>query len=220
MRNFPGDFDLSGMDPPPTPFEIGAALDAAAEYDAEAEAGGGAYDADAQAAADWVSSLSDEQFADLMSEYEADAALADCDGPELAGADPAGVIDLAGDLGQIDAMLAGMTDREHQRQVQDAEGRRRRSGPHHQRPTAEVTLANALDRVGRGTYLYGQQPAGLANWQGGTDMDAMFAAGPALNAAEIADRMRYELTGGAKPQGRGQFLPPVQALSKQIGLRP
>ncbi len=216
MRNFPdGDFDLSGLDA--TPFEVGAVLDAAAEVDAEMEAGtwAGAYDADAEAAADWAGSLTDEQFADLMSEYEADQALAGHDGPELAGADAGNVVDLAGDISQIDAMLAGMTDREHARQVQDADTRRRRSGPHHQRPTAEVTLANALDRVGRGTYVYGQS-ADLAN---DPDIDALFSAGPSLNALEIQDQMRYQLTGGARPQGRGEFRPPVRDLARRIGLR-
>ncbi len=82
-------------------------------------------------------------------------------------------------------------------------------------------LRGRLARLGGqvGTYTYGQEPVGLATpWQGGT-ADDLFGTGPALNALEVADHMRYELKGGAKPQGRGQFLPPVGALARQIGLR-
>ena len=157
MRNFPdSDFDLSGLDA--TPFEVGAVLDAAAEVDAETEAG--AYDADAEAAADWAASLSDAEFADLMSEYEADAALATLDGPELAGADTGGAVDLANDMASIDAMLDAMTDREHARQVQDASLRDRREGPRHRRPTDEIILSNGLARVEAGTYTYGAAAGG------------------------------------------------------------
>ena len=77
-----------------------------------------------------------------------------------------------------------------------------------------------MDRVARGTLTYGQEPAtDLANWAGGADTDTMFSTGPSLNAAEVADAMRYELRGGAKPQGRGRFTPPVRDLAARIGLR-
>jgi hypothetical protein len=206
VRNFPGgDFDLSGMDA--TPFEIGAVLDAVSE--ADAEAGTGAYDPDGQAAADWAASLTDAEYAELEARYEADTALP---GPELAGADVGGVIDLAADMSAVDAILATMTDREHARQAQDAAETGKRRG------STEIRLSNALNRVAAGTYLYGGQPAtDLANWQGGGFADDQF--GTSLNAAEVTDHMRYQLRGGAKPQGRGQFAPPVRDLARQIGLR-
>lgn len=203
MRNFPGgDFDLSGLDA--SPFEIGAVLDAVAEADAEADTWTGAYDAD-QAA-----SLTDSELDELLASYTADQHLP---GPELAGADTGEVIDLAGDVSQLDAMLATMTNREHQRQAQDAAESGKRRG------STEIRLANAMDRVAAGTYLYGQEPVtDLAN-RGGGWADDQFGTGPSLNAAEVADRMRYELLGGAKPQGRGEFRPPVRDLAARIGLR-
>ncbi len=206
--------DLSGLDA--TPEEISGLFDALAEYDEEPAP----YGDDARAA-DWAASLSDEQFADLLGEYEADQALATLDGPELAGADTAGTVDLAGDVQQIDRMLATMTDREHARQAADADLRSRREGPRHRRPTDEIILSNGLARIGAGTYTYGGLPAAdLANtpWQGGT-ADDLFSTGPRLNALEIQDQMRYQLLGGARPQGRGQFRPPVKDLAARIGLR-
>jgi hypothetical protein len=120
-------------------------------------------------------------------------------------------------MSDIDAMLGQLTDREHLRQQQDQAEQDRRSGPHHRRPTAEVKLSNALDRVSRGSYTYGQEPAiGLA---ADPAVDALFSTGPSLNALEVRDQMRYQLAGGAKPQGRGQFQPPVRDLAARIGLR-
>jgi hypothetical protein len=206
MRNFPGsDFDLSGMDA--SPDEIGMVLDTVAEVDAEMEAGTyNGYDADAEAAAQWAASLTDAEMDELLAEYEADQALPP--GPELAGADVGGTVDLANDMSAIDAMLSAMTNKEHERQVQDqAEAGRRRG-------STEIRLSRAMERISSQTYLYGQ--ADLAADPG---IDALFSTGPSLNAAEVADRMRYELQGGAKPQGRGRFLPPVAGLARQIGLR-
>ena len=222
--DFPGDFDLSGLDA--SPDEIGAILNAAAEVDAE-------MDADAEAAATWVASMSDAELAALerewlaesggmagadlpgdvpfleaLASYEADQALP---GPQLARADEGGVIDLAGSMSDIDAMLAQMTNKEHERQVQDA------AEQGHRRGSTEVRLANAMRRVDAGTYVYGQEPAvGLAS---DPAVDALFSTGPTLNAAEVRDQMRYALTGGAKPQGRGRFTPPVRDLATRIGLR-
>jgi hypothetical protein len=77
-----------------------------------------------------------------------------------------------------------------------------------------------MARVQARTYVYGQEPAAdLANWSGGTDIDGLFSAGPSLNALEVRQHMAYQLASGRKPEGRGQFLPPVTALSRQIGLR-
>jgi hypothetical protein len=133
-------------------------------------------------------------------------------GPELAGADGGGVIDLAGSMSDIDRVLATMTDREHQRQVQDAaeSGRRRAS--------TEIRLANAMRRVEAGTYTYGQEPAvGLA---ADPDIDAMFSAGPVAGPREVRDELSYQLKGGLPPaRSRRQPLPPVQDLAAQIGLR-
>lgn len=214
MRNFPGsNFDLSGLDA--SPFEIGAVLDAVSEAEAEAEAGGG-YDADDLGAAEWAASLTDAEFGDLMAEYEADQALAHLPGgPELAGADAGNAtFDLANDGAQLDMMLSQLTNREATRQQQDADEMARRGGPHHRRPSAEIKLATAMRRVGDQTYTYGQ-----ADLAADPDIDGLFAAGPSLNAAEVAQRMAYELKGGAKPQGRGEFLPPVADLATRIGLR-
>lgn len=63
--------DLAGLDA--SPAEIGALMDALAEYDAEADTWGGAYDADGQAAADWIDGMSDSEFSEMLAEYEADA---------------------------------------------------------------------------------------------------------------------------------------------------
>lgn len=193
--------DLSGLDA--SPAEVGDLLDALAEVDED----GGAYDPD-QAAADQINDLSDAEFAEYLASFEADQALP---GPQLAGPDVAGTVDLANDISQIDAMLASMTDKEHLRQQQDqAESGRRGS--------TEIRLANAMRRIGGQTYLYGQ--ADLANDPGGLDTWAeIMSTGPALNAAEVADQMRYQLRLGARPQGRGQFRPPVADLARQIGLR-
>jgi hypothetical protein len=213
-----GGLDLGDLDP--SPDEVAAVMDVIAELDEQGWGGieGGGhpdlFSADDLAAAEWAGSLSGPEWDDLLAEYEADTALGRLPGnPELAGADAGNVIDLAGDMRQIDAMLSQMTDREHQRQVQDAAESGRRG-------STETRLANALGRLGRGTYLYGQEPAGadLANWQGGT-ADDLFSTGPSLNAAEVADHMRYQLHGGARPQGRGRFTPPVRDLAARIGLR-
>ena len=195
--------DLSGLDA--SPDELAALLDVLSEPDTY-----NGYDED-QAAADQVGAMSDSEFAELLAEYEADQQLP---GPELAGADVGGVIDLAGDGAQLDLMLATMTNREAVRQREDQAGVSRRG-------TSEVRLMAGMARVQAGTYLYGQEPAGtdLANWQGGGSADDLFGTSPALNAAEVADHMRYQLSGGAKPQGRGRFTPPVRDLARQIGLR-
>ena len=204
-----GGMDLSGLDA--TPDEVAALLDVLSEPGMN---GYGGYDPD-QHAADWASSLSDAEFAELEAAYQADRHLP---GPELAGADTGGVVDLAGSMSDIDSMLAAMTDREHQRQVQDAAEQDRRSGPHHRRPTAEIKLAAAMRRLDAGSYVYGQQPAG-ADLAADPAIDDLFSTGPSLNALEVRDQMRYQLLGGAKPQGRGEFLPPVKDLATRIGLR-
>jgi hypothetical protein len=129
-RNFPGgDFDLSGLDPPPSPFEIGACLDAAAEYDAEMEAG--AYDAD-QSAAAWVNGMSDGEFSELLAQYESDAVLP---GPELAGAGSEATYDLANQMDAIDMMLAAQTGRESHPAGAGC-GRDRAAGQHRDAPHA------------------------------------------------------------------------------------
>ncbi len=201
-----GDFDLSGMDA--TPWEIGQVLDAVSE--AEAETGAGGYDRDAEAAAQWVNGLSDAEFDEMLAEFEADQHLP---GPELAGADAGNVIDLAGDVRQIDRMLSQMQDKERIRQAEDLAERGGRRG------STEIRLANAMRRLDKQTYLYGQADLANAPWQGDPDIDGLFSAGPRLNALEIQDQMRYQLTGGARPQGRGTFRPPVRDLAARIGLR-
>lgn len=116
----------------------------------------------------------------------------------------------------IDVLLAGQTDREHQRQAEDQPewGRRRAS--------TEVRLSNALDRVGRGTYLYGESPtADLANTWGDLDAGALFSPGTASQYDVMAE-MQYQL--GNRPglppaRERRQPLPPVQGLAARIGLR-
>ena len=192
--------DLADLDP--SPDEVAALLDVLSEADTY-----NGHDPD-QDAAEWAASLSDNELDEMLASYEADTALP---GPELAGADSGNVIDLAAEMSQVDIMLASMTDREHQRQVQDAAEAGRRRG------STEVRLSNAMRRLDAGTYVYGQEPAvGLA---ADPDIDGLFSTGPSLNAAEVADRMRYELKGGAKPQGRGEFRPPVRDLATRIGLR-
>ena len=226
MRNWPDSgFDMRGVDP--SPDELNALIDAASEVEEEDWAAAQAAAGDDADAARWAANLSDAEFAALEAEYLADAdlppdvpfleALAAYEadqvlpGPQLAGADVAGTVDLANDMAAVDAMLSQLTDREHQRQQEDQAERG------HRRGSTEVRLANAMRRAGAGTYVYGGTPAvGLAN---DPDIDALFSTGPSLNAAEVADRMRYELRGGAKPQGRGRFTPPVAALARQIGLR-
>lgn len=185
-----------------TPDEIVALLDVLAEYDE------GGPDQAADTWAGQVDAMSDAEFAEMLAAYEADQALP---GPQLAGADVAGTVDLAGDMAAVDAMLSQLTDREHQRQQEDQAERG------HRRGSTEVRLANAMRRAGAGTYVYGGTPAvGLAN---DPDIDALMSTGPSLNAAEVADQMRYQLTGGAKPQGRGRFTPPVKGLAARIGLK-
>lgn len=84
--------DLSGFDA--TPAEVGALMDALAEYDED----GGGYGED-QAAADWAASLSDAELDELLAEYEADQHLP---GPQLAGAGSENAIDLAAEMSAID----------------------------------------------------------------------------------------------------------------------
>jgi hypothetical protein len=152
--------DLAGLDA--SPAKIGALMNALAEYDVEADTWGGTYDADGQAAADWIDGMSDSEFSEMLAEYEADSHLP---GPELAGAGSDSTYDLANQMDAIDLPLAGQTDREYQRQAEDQPERGRR------RASTEVRLSNALDRVGRGTYLYRESPtADLANTWG--DLDA------------------------------------------------
>ncbi len=189
--------DLSGLGA--TPAEIGALLDVLSEPDTY-----NGYDED-QAAADQVDAMSDAEFAEMLAEYEADRSLP---GPELAGADAGNVIDLAGSMSDIDRMLSAMASKEHQRQAEDAAERG------HRRGSTEIRLSAAMRRLDAGSYVYGQ--ADLAN---DPDIDGLFSAGPSLNRAEVADAMRYELCLGAKPQGRGQFRPPVRDLAARIGLR-
>jgi hypothetical protein len=90
--------DLAGLDA--SPAKIGALMNALAEYDVEADTWGGAYDADGQAAADWIDGMSDSE----MLEYEADSHLP---GPELAGAGSDSTYDLANQMDAIDLPLAG-----------------------------------------------------------------------------------------------------------------
>ncbi len=200
--------DLSGLDA--TPAEVGALMDAIVEAEAEADTWGGAYDADDQAAADWAASLSDAEFAELLAGYEADSHLP---GPELAGAGSEGAIDLAAEMSAIDMVLAAQTDREHQRQVQDAAESGRRG-------STEIRLANALGRLGRGTYLYGQEPAAdLASTWGGPGADDLFS-GPTATPHDVAAEMAYQINGGLAPAPmRPRVLPPVQGLAARIGLR-
>lgn len=203
--------DLSGLDA--TPEEIADLLDAISEagYDEYAHpdlfAGEPAYGADDQAA-EWAASLTGAEFAELEAEYTTDRHLP---GPQLAGADTGGTVDLANDISQIDRMLSQMQDRERIRQAEDQAERGGRRG------STEIRLATAMRRLDSQTYLYGQ--ADLANWQGDPDIDGLFSPGPRLNALEVADHMRYELRGGARPQGRGTFRPPVRDLAARIGLR-
>ena len=197
-----GGMDLSGLGA--TQQEIADLLDVLSEPGMN----GYGYDED-QAAATWAASLSDAEFAELEASYQADQHLP---GPELAGTGGTGGYDLANEMDAIDVMLAGQADREATRRAEDAAGQGTR------RPSTEVRLMAGMDRAARGTLTYGGTPAG-ADLAADPDIDAMFSTGPALNAAEVADRMRYELRGGARPQGRGEFTPPVKDLAARIGLR-
>ena len=197
--------DLSGLDA--SPAEVGDLLDAIAEADAD----GGAHDAD-QAAADWAASLSDSEFSEMLASYEADTQLP---GPELAGADVGGVIDLAAEMDAIDVMLAAQTDREATRRAEDQAGVSRRG-------STEMRLMRGLARVQAGTFTYGQEPPiGLANWQGGADTDALFNTGPVAGPQHVISELRYQLHGGVAPSRsrRQPGLPPVQDLAARIGLR-
>lgn len=222
MRNFPDSgFDLSGLDA--SPFEIGAVLDAVSEAEDEAEA-------DAQAAADWAAGLSDEEFASLEREWLADSspdlpgdvpfpeALASYEadqhlpGPQLAGAGSDATYDLANEMNAIDVMLAAQTDREAARRREDADGVGRRG-------STEVRLMAGLDRVARGTLTYGQEPA--ADLAADPGIDALFSTGPVAGPREVREELAYQLNGGVPParSRRQPGLPPVSALSRQIGLR-
>ena len=130
-------------------------------------------------------------------------------GPELAAVPDGGYLDMTPDA--IDAALAAMTDREHQRQVQDAAEQGRRRG------STEIRLANALRRVEAGSYLYGQAPADFAN---DSQIDDLFSRGPLAGPADVIEQMLYQLTGEARPGRPGrQPMPPVSGLARQIGLR-
>jgi hypothetical protein len=203
--------DLSGLDA--SPDEVGAILDAIAET--EADTWTSAHDAEAEAAADWAASLSDSEFSEMLASYEADSRLP---GPQLAGAyDAESGIDLANEMGAVDMMLATMTDREATRQREDQAQQGRR------RPSTEMRLMAGMDRAARGTLTYGGTPAtDLANWGGGDpDIDALLAAGPVAGRQDVISELTYQLHGGIAPSRarRQPGLPPVSALSRQIGLR-
>ncbi len=78
-----------------------------------------------------------------------------------------------------------------------------------------------LSRTAAGTYTYGQEPVGLASWQGDGQADDLFSGGTA-SQYDVMSEMQYQL--GNRPglppaRERRQPLPPVQGLAQQIGLK-
>lgn len=164
----------------------------------------------------WAAGLTDAEIAQLEHEAALDGYGS---GPDLANDPDTGydAYELAGEsqASLIDAALASMTDREHERQVQDAAERG------HRRASTEVRLSNALGRVGAGSYLYGQQPAELANALDGPGWaDGQFSTGPVAGPSDVRAELAYQLRGGLAPgRARRQPMPPVGGLATRIGLR-
>ena len=193
------------------PFEAKILADTLAEVDAMSESeltelqrlGEGAEDG--QAALDeWIDGLDDTQFSSTMAE----ASLYGDSAPDFLEFSRS-----------INDTLAAMTDHEHVRQAEDADDRARRSGPHHNRRTAEETMARALGRYSNGTYVYGQATsADLASTMfAEDDFTTTLTAAP----GEVVSELRYQLFGEGQPLARTyrQPLPPVGRLGAALGLK-
>lgn len=208
-----GGADFSGLDA--SPAEIGALLDAVSEADAEEWAEQiASLDADELAGLqadgmlnegefnEWMDGLDDREFARVSSQAAAEGA--------------GSYVDYLHFAHDIDRTLATQAQLEQIRQREDAADAERRTAPRHRRPTAEVSLANALERVAAGTYTYGGTPAvGLAG-ESAEDLLGL----PGATEREVDAEIRYQLFGGVPPKlAYTQPLPPVSGLAAAIGLR-
>lgn len=208
---FGGGLDMTGLDP--TEAELAILLDAVGELSEQEwtdeiaslpddELAGLEADAMLNEAESntWMDAQTDEQFANLSNDASA-----------YSSGDYVGYLH---EVHRIDATLATQAEREHTRRAEDDGDAQRRGGSRHRRPTGEVTLANSLDRLARGTYLPGQLPVDLAG-------DDPFSTAPAATAQDVLAEMAYQLTGHGLPPARSRRepLPPVQALARSIGLR-
>jgi hypothetical protein len=209
-----GSLSLEGLGA--TDAEIGALLDAVDAVDAEEIAGLSDEQLDELAAeggypaefapgtpfASWMDALPDEQFAAMRQE----AAI-------TGRGDELGYLGFAH---AIDQMTAAMNGREGIRQAEDQSELDRRSGPRHNRPSAEERLASAVLRLSNSTYMYGQRPVDLA---ADPEIDGLLGvtAGTVLDAE---NELRYQLHGGLPPARarRQPGLPDVGRLARQIGL--
>lgn len=206
-----GGLDMTGLDP--TPEELAILMDAIGDASEEEWAAAAApdpagyddpddWDADL---AGWAAALSGDELAALEALAAADV---HAGAAELDGAGVAGGFDMAGEVARIDYLLAGQAEREAVRQREDAA-----SGG---RVSTEVRLASALERVARGTYIYGQLPADLAGDPGADDLPGT----PAASQLQVMQELQYQLRGGTPPalQYR-QPMPQVGGLAAAIGLR-
>jgi hypothetical protein len=203
---------LASMDPPATQAELADLIDVMSEMSADemaAWADAELAELEAEGQADtalggWLDGMNDRQFANVREEAA------------LYGGREMGFLDFAQN---IDRMLATQAERERDRQAEDRAGQGRR------RPTAEIRLSNALGRIGRGTFLYGQQPVtDLANDPGADALLDGGGGGHGLGPAGIYDEMTYQLTGQhiipAGQRGpRRQPMPRVDRLAAKIGVK-
>jgi hypothetical protein len=208
-----GTWDMSGLNA--TSWEIGATLDAAAETDAGMEAEALAALPDAE-----LDELAAEADFDTWADSLIDNGRWDAIRAE-SGAYGEQEVDFLHTAHRLDRLMANQQQLEATRQAEDQADRARRTGPRHRRPTDEVCLANALDRYGRGSYLYGQD-IGLAN---DPDLDALLEAGPAAGPVGVWNEMIYQLTGQGAPLARSlEYRQPLPRMSARrltrLGLLP
>ena len=118
----------------------------------------------------------------------------------------------------IDTALASRAQLEQIRQAEDADEAARASGPRTRRRSAELTLSNALRRIGVGTYVYGGTPAvDLAS----EDIDGLLSTSTA-SPQDVREQLLYDIGVRKDLPGARQRREPLPHMSRrrltQLGL--